>query len=125
VYASVQSEPHDKPCHIRVANRIPHPAISNREGIRSILRSLALTEAGMLYHERYGYVVLPPCPQLERIHFVSTNETGRIGAILEPFVLAYGSTLESIYATFDDDVTNVQALSPYSMGALAWCTKAS
>jgi hypothetical protein len=86
------------------------------------LRSLALIEAGMLYDEQYDRV-LPPCPQLERLHLVSTNETAHVGAILEPFVLAYGSTLESIYATFDGDVANIQALSPQDIGALAWCRR--
>lgn len=86
------------------------------------LRSLALIEAGMLFHDEYDDVVLPPCPQLERLHLVSTK-TGHIGAILEPLVLAYGSTLESIYATFDGDVANLQALSPHAIGALAWCRR--
>lgn len=87
------------------------------------LRSLALIEAGVLDHEEYDSAVLPPCPQLERLHLVSTDETGPIGAILEAFVLAYGSTLESIYATFDGDVANLQALSPHAIGALAWCRR--
>lgn len=47
-----------------------YPTISNCGGIRSILRSLAPIGAGMFYYERYGHVVLPPCPQLERLHFV-------------------------------------------------------
>jgi hypothetical protein len=86
------------------------------------LRSLALIEAGMLHHEDYD-VVLPPCPQLERLHLVSTNEMVRVGVVLEPFVLAYGSTLESIYAAFNGDVANVQALSPQDIGVLAWCRR--
>lgn len=89
------------------------------------LRSLALIEAGVLYHQhqRYGDVVLPPCPQLERLHFVSIDVTANVGAILEPFVLAYGSTLESIHATFNGNLVNAPALSPQDIGALAWCRR--
>lgn len=89
----------------------------------SELRSLSLINGGILYNKQYNEEVLPPYPKLVRLQIVSVNDSARTADVFTPFVLAYGSTLEILHATFDGDVTNMQPFLPQASGSLTWCRR--